>query len=47
MKILYIPLAIGTGLGALRYFSGRLATHQRLIPNPLAHVNTQVHRINQ
>lgn len=47
MKILYISLTAGSALGALRYFSHRLATHQRLLPNPLAHVNTQVHRINQ
>ncbi|WP_156388265.1 MULTISPECIES: hypothetical protein [unclassified Rhodococcus (in: high G+C Gram-positive bacteria)] len=47
MKFVYIPLAAALAVGALRQLSDRVATHQRVIPNPLAHVNTQVHRINQ
>lgn len=47
MKIFYILMSLGAVLGVLRYASNRLATHQRVIPNPLAFVNTQVHRINQ
>jgi hypothetical protein len=47
MKIVTIVLAAAVALGAGRVVSHRLATHQRLIPNPLARVNTQVHRINQ
>ena len=47
MKIVTILLAAAAVLGAGRVVSHRLATHQRLVPNPLARVNTQVHRINQ
>lgn len=47
MKVITILLAVIAGLGVLRYVSHRLATHQRVIPNPLARVNTRVHRINQ
>lgn len=47
MKIIYVLLAVtAIGLG-LRYVSHRLATHQKMVPNPLARINTQVHRINQ
>ena len=47
MKIItFLLAAIAVG-GALRYVSQRLATHQQVIPNPLARVNTRVHRINQ
>jgi hypothetical protein len=47
MKLVYILLALGAAFAGLRYVSQRIATHQRVIPNPLARVNTQVHRINQ
>lgn len=47
MKLFYILLAVGVVVSALRYASQRIATHQRVVPNPLAFVNTQVHRINQ
>lgn len=47
MKIVTIVLAAVAVLGGGRIVSHRLATHQRIIPNPLARVNTQVHRINQ
>ncbi|WP_149483658.1 hypothetical protein [Mycolicibacterium sp. P1-18] len=47
MKIFYILMSLSAVIGVLRHVSHRLATHQRVIPNPLAHVNTQVHRINQ
>ena len=47
MKVVTILIAAIAVGGALRYASHRLATHQRVIPNPLARVNTQVHRINQ
>jgi hypothetical protein len=47
MKAITILLAATAVLGVVRYVSHRLATHQRVIPNPLARVNTQVHRINQ
>ncbi|WP_156721024.1 hypothetical protein [Mycobacterium sp. Root135] len=47
MKIFYILMSLSAVIGVLRYVSHRLATHQRVIPNPLAYVNTQVHRINQ
>ena len=47
MKIVAIALAAVAVLGGGRIVSHRLATHQRVVPNPLARVNTQVHRINQ
>jgi hypothetical protein len=47
MKIIVILLGAAAMGGALRYVTQRLATHQRVIPNPLARVNTRVHRINQ
>jgi hypothetical protein len=47
MKIVTIVLAAVAVLGGGRIVSHRLATHQRIVPNPLARVNTQVHRINQ
>ena len=47
MKIVTIVLAAVAVLAGGRVVSHRLATHQRIIPNPLARVNTQVHRINQ
>ena len=47
MKFIAIALAAAAVLGGGRYVSHRLATHQRVIHNPLARVNTQVHRINQ
>ena len=47
MKLTTIALAAAAVLGGGRFVSHRLATHQRVIPNPLARVNTQVHRINQ
>lgn len=47
MKITIIVLAAVAVGGLLRYVSHRLATHQRVVPNPLARVNTRVTRINQ
>ncbi|WP_159085925.1 hypothetical protein [Aeromicrobium chenweiae] len=47
MKLITIALAAVAVLGGGRIVSHRLATHQRIVPNPLARVNTQVHRINQ
>lgn len=47
MKIIAFVLAAAAVLGGGRFVSHRLATHRRVIPNPLARVNTQVHRINQ
>jgi hypothetical protein len=47
MKLIYLLFAAAAAFGGLRLVSHRLATHQRIAPNPLARVNTQVHRINQ
>ncbi|GCD88602.1 hypothetical protein [Nocardioides sp. LS1] len=47
MKLIIIALAAVAVLGGGRFVSHRLATHQRVVPNPLARINTQVHRINQ
>ena len=47
MKIVIIVLAAVAVLGGGWIVSHRLAKHQRIIPNLLARVNTQVHRINQ
>ncbi|WP_155917016.1 MULTISPECIES: hypothetical protein [unclassified Mycolicibacterium] len=47
MKLIYLLIAATVTLAGLRIVSNRLATHQRVFPNPLARVNTQVHRINQ
>ena len=45
--LLHPAVAAAPSSAADGIVSHRLATHQRVIPNPLAHVNTQVHRINQ
>ena len=47
MKLITLALVAVAVLGGGRFVSHRLATHQRVIHNPLARVNTQVHRINQ
>lgn len=47
MKLISGALASAAAVATFRYVTHRLATHQRIIPNPLSRVNTQVHRINQ
>lgn len=47
MRPIAVLLIVAAVLGGLRVVSHRLATYQRIIPNPLGRINTQVHRINQ
>ena len=47
MKLIAIALVAVAVLGGGRFVRHRLATHPRGSLNPLARVNTQVHRINQ
>lgn len=48
MEIIVIIVLAAIAVGCLlRYVTHRLATHQRIFPNPLARINTRVIRINQ